>query len=464
MATVTKRASPVKVILPPSPWFVQNPSTDEAQRASDTAHETRFKFKQPGFGSRHIYDDAPFTLWDAAKSEYRNLLDGEAQWISERYKARRVLLNLPDIFIQTSSPPDPIPLTVAAAVVRFYPLDITMHTTIPQGKFYPYGTTTREDVLGYTLPLYATPTDTQCLEVIGKLKQEMSIRSVQFLPPAIIVEIHADDGRQYERKSLPAKAGGLNIMYHHSGEAFWKGQSQLSYARLTTPSHHVNDDSDYLRQTPFQLSPGVCLSSAAGPGDDFCQSTWKSTTAGVMVQRGPERRLTAANHGFGASREVFHPSPSGRRIGEIVNRWPAWDLAFVAIDPSISFNNGRYFSAPPPARLISPQELLAGDWFELDGISTGRIDMMARGRTYDHHHHDTTNQTSVSVNYAEWDVSTLYSAFGPMGGKIQEGVCGAPVVDVDGRVAGFFRFLDDSGMWASTASLESLIRQGWSIV
>lgn len=464
MITVTKRASPVKVTLPPSPWFVPSPNNDEEQGTSAVVRATRFRSRQPGFGSRHIYDDAPFTLWDTSRSVFRELHDSETKWIAERYKARRILVNLPDIFIQTSSPPIPIPLTIAAAVVRFYPLDIELHTTIPQGILVPYGTTQRQDILSYPLPLYAIPTHMQCLEVIERLKAEVSIRSVHFLPPVIIVEIQAHDGRKYDRKTLPAKAGGLNLMYHHSQEAFWGGQSQLSYARLTTPSHHVSDYADYLRQTPFQLSPGVCLGSATESANASFSSTWQATTAGVMVQRGSERRLTAANHGFKASCEVFHPSPSGRRIGEIVNRWPAWDLAFVAVDPSISFDNGRYFSAPPPTRLVAAQELMAGDWFELDGISTGRIDMMARGRMYDRPHLDSTTQSTVPVNYTEWDVSTLYSTFGAMGGLIQHGVCGAPAVDVDGRVAGFFRFLDGSGMWASTASLEFLILQGWSIV
>ena len=355
------------------------------------------------------------------------------------------------------------PLTLAAAVVRFVPPDFNLHTTIPQGKFFPYSTTTREDIVGHQLPRYAIPTESQCLQIIQVLKQEMSIRSIHFLPPLIIVELNVNDGIKYERKTLPAKAGGLNILYHHSSEAFWKGESQLSFARFTTPTLHVKDESDYLQQSPFQISPGVCLSSAGSAGTHQHQSIWQNTTAGVMIQKGSERRLTVAEHGFSATNEVFHPSPSGRHIGNIVNRWPAWDLAFVAMDPSISFNNGRYFSAPSPSRLISETELLAGDWFEVDGISTGRIDLMARGRTLNYRVPEAP-QGSAPINSLEWDLSTVYSVFGPMGGAIQEGACGAPVVDDQGRVAGFFRVVDGSGIWAATASLGFLIHQGWSIV
>lgn len=442
-----------------------NPTTDVAQKAPVAARETQFKSKQPGFGSRHIHDDAPFTLWDSVKAEFREMLPEESEWVFKKYNARRILIEYPDIFIQTDSPPDPIPLILAAAIVRFYPLDVTLHTTIPRGSFFPYSTTQREDLLGYPVHRYEIPTDNQCLEIIEKLKKETSIRSVHFLPPVIIVGLHANDGRHYGRKTLPAKAGGLNIAYHHSEEGFWKGQSQLSYARLTTPSNQVSDNSDYLEQSPFQLSLGVCLSSGLGQGNDMFKETWQSTTAGVMVQRGSERRLTVADHGFKPSQAVFHPSPSGRRIGEITTRWPAWDLAFVEIDPSISFKNARYFAAPSPTRLIvAEDELLVGDWFEVDGISTGRIDMMARGRTYNHHPDDATRQSMMPIKYQEWDVSTIYSMFGPTGGKIQEGICGAPVVDEGGRVGGFFGFLDESGLWAATASLGFLIHQGWSIV
>ena len=463
MATMTKRASPVKVTLPASPWFVASPASDEALGAPSMIRETRFKIKQPGFGSRHIHDDAPFCLWDAEKCEYRDLLLHESQWIQERYNAHQILVELPDIFIQTSSPPDPLPLTLAAAVVRFYPLDLNLHTTIPQGRFFPYGTAKKEDILGFQIPRFVIPTEFQCQQIIQKLQEEISIRSIHFLPPIIIVELNADDEKVYGTRSLPAKAGGLNIMYHHSAEPFWKGQSQLSFARITTPPRHVRDESDYLQQSPFQISPGVCLSSAASAGNQQYHSLWQMTTAGLMIQRGPERCLTVANDGFKSSHEVFHPRPSGRRIGNIVHRWPAWDLAFVAIDPSISFNNARYFSAPSPARLVTPNDLLAGDWFEIDAISTGRVDMMARGRSY-HHQAPEASQGSLPIQYVEWDISMLYSVFGALGGSVQDGVCGAPAVDEEGRVAGFFRIVDGSGLWASTASLGFLIHQGWSIV
>ena len=432
--------------------------------STNTPRQNQFRIRQPGFGSRHIHDDAPFTLWDAAKTEFRQPLDHELQWIYQRYHAHRILVELPDVLIQTSSPPDPIPLTLAGAVVRFIPLDLNLHTSIPQGKFVPYSTARREDIIGHPIPRYAIPTESQCLQILQVLKQEMSIRSVHFLPPLIIVELNADDGVIYERKSLPGKAGGLNIVYHHSTESFWDGQSQLSFARITTPTLHVKDESDYLQHSPFQISPGVCLSSAASAGTHQYQTTWQNTTAGVMIQRGLERRLTVANNGFPATNKVFHPSPSGRHIGNIVNRWPAWDLAFVAIDPSIPFNNARYFSAPSPSRLVSENELLAGDWFEVDGISAGRVDLIVRGRTFNHHHILEAPPGSLPNKNLEWDISTVYSAFGPMGGMIQDGVCGAPVVDEDGRVAGFFRFVNGSGIWAATASLGFVIDQGWSIL
>lgn len=461
MATITERASPVKVVLPSSPWFVSSSAANIPTGPTDTPRQNQFRIRQPGFGSRHIHDDAPFTLWDAAKTEFRQPLDHELEWICQRYHAHRILVELPDVFVQTSSPPDPIPLTLAGAVVRFIPPDLNLHTTIPKGKFFPYSTVKREDIIGHPIPRYAIPTESQCLHILQVLKQEMSIRSVHFLPPLIIVELNADDEVIYERKSLPGKAGGLNIVYHHSTESFWEGQSQLSLARITTPTLHVKDESDYLQHSPFQISPGVCLSSAASAA----KTTWKTTTAGVVIQRGPERWLTVANRGFPATNEVFHPSPSGRHIGNIVNRWSARDLGFVAIDSSISFNNARYFSAPSPSRLVSENELLAGDWFEVDGISTGRIDLMARGRTFNRHNFEAPPPGSLPIKYLEWDISTVYSAFGPMGGDmIQDGVCGAPVVDEQGRVAGFFRRVDGSGIWAATASLGFLIDQGWSIL
>lgn len=147
---------------------------------------------------------------------------------------------------------------------------------------------------------------------------------------------------------------------------------------LITPTSIVSDHSNYLQKSPFQLSPGVCLSSAYLTPGGLQTSQWRTITSGVMLQNGAERRMTAANHGFPDGQDVYHPHPLGRRIGQIVTRHPNWDIALLQLDPSIAFTNKRYLESPSAQRLIPVNELLFGDWFEVNGISTGRIDLCAR--------------------------------------------------------------------------------------
>ncbi len=95
-------------------------------------------------------------------------------------------------------------------------------------------------------------------------------------------------------------------------------------------------------------------------------------------------------------------------------------------------------------------------------MSTGRIDLCARslGALYP----DKGSQPEDKIPYKNWKIDLRFSAFGILGANVQDGICGAPLVDENGRVAGMFRSVDDAGMFASTASMDLLIREGWAVV
>lgn len=164
--------------------------------------------------------------------------------------------------------------------------------------------------------------------------------------------------------------------------------------------------------------------------------------------------MTAANHGFPDSQDVYHPDPLGRRIRQITTRQLDWDITLVQLDPSIAFTTARYFDAPPVQRLTPSNELLAGDWFEVDGISTGRIDLCARSISQ---YRSTTEPNSALLDAREWKIEVGFSSFGASGAAVKDGVCGAPIV---GRVAGVFRRADPSGLFAFTTALNPLIASG----
>ncbi len=462
---IVTRNSPVKISLR-KPVYVprSNPHKDQSpsQCQCQSQRPQLFTTQNPGFGSRHVHDSAPFSLWDHESAAFREPRANELDWMFATYRARAIYVHLPDIMIRTDQPPTEIPLTIGGALVRFIPEDMFL-PNIPAGSLRPYPNSQRDDLLSSPLRLYSIPSHKQCHEIIRLLELEVDIRAIHFLPPQIIVELDMTSGKKYDRHSLPPRAGGMSIQYHEANEGFWRGSSQMGYERLITPTHTIVDHSDYLFNSPHKISPGVCLASSFVMEGSLPTSKWLGTSAGLFLQRGHKRYISIANHGFPSSSEVYHPSPTGRRIGQVTDRFPAWDLAFAQLDPSIyiSVSNDHYFAAPKPSRMIRVEEIQAGDWFEVDGYSTGRLDMCARGRSYAR----PDMPEGIQANpIQDWKVEVAYSIFGAIGASVKEGICGAPVVDHNGRVAGMFGLVDQSGMWACTIGLDFFIDSGWSLI
>lgn len=45
---------------------------------------------EEGFGSRHLYDSAPFTLWDKEKQDFRHPSPIEKNWMFSCYRATAI--------------------------------------------------------------------------------------------------------------------------------------------------------------------------------------------------------------------------------------------------------------------------------------------------------------------------------------------------------------------------------------
>ncbi len=85
-------------------------------------HSPRNNWTGPrGYGGRHKLDEAPFSLWDDAKGDFRQPTTSEKSWLVTRYKASTINFQFPMIVIETADPPKPLPLTVAAVAANFVP-------------------------------------------------------------------------------------------------------------------------------------------------------------------------------------------------------------------------------------------------------------------------------------------------------------------------------------------------------
>lgn len=132
-STTVARISPIK-LTPERPGYTQTPAL-----VSHVQAISRFREIKPGFGSRHIADDAPFTLWDSTNFDFRTPIDAEWDWLRKRFNASKIVFEFPDVILTTNvPPPPPIPLTIAGCLVRFIPPDVALLTALPVGNFLPY--------------------------------------------------------------------------------------------------------------------------------------------------------------------------------------------------------------------------------------------------------------------------------------------------------------------------------------
>lgn len=77
-----------------------------------------------GFGSRHQLDRALFTLWNPVENDFRDMTVEERDWVNLAYPGVTVIShNGPSLILYTTSPPNPVPLTIAGCAAYFVPPD-----------------------------------------------------------------------------------------------------------------------------------------------------------------------------------------------------------------------------------------------------------------------------------------------------------------------------------------------------
>ena len=424
-----------------------------------------------GYGAKHRLDQAPFSLWDEEKADFRYPTDLERQWLISRFDPAGIHFQFPIVVIETDNPPRPLPLTVAAVAAKFVPSPLSPVARNANGmRIEPIedarpihfstdyaGMRGPEDPLHFTFTKWTQPPENQLQLLVKALFGFCNPRSVHILCPYLIVELHCDDRREYRSSSLPRTIGGYATIYHHDVESAFKGLS--THARQIIPDASTQDTSDYLSMVN-ELYPGVRVTSATLADNGLAPAGSMSTTAGVLLRDGHgNQRLTVANHGFLDRQDVFHPFENNAPIGEIVERWEALDIALVRLNPSVRFDNNTYFESKIPRRLLRSAEIPDGKFFSLDGMSTGVVFMQSQGLTLDF---TSRPQNSTNIPYYKM---RIYRALGSINAVPRAGVCGAAIVEDEtdeGGVAGFFQNGDDD--FSLSPCLDELIDCSWSVV
>ncbi len=435
---------------------------------------------EEGFGSRHVEDTAPFSLWDQERKEFRGPTDIEQSWIFSRYQATAIHLNWPIVIIETEYPPSPLPVTVGCVAALFVPPpNPLMGEKQPSSRYsslqylpssFEVNTSfasprVPDPVSAYKLESWKIPTRKQQEHVLEVLNPMMNIKRLNFVWPYIIVELYMDD-RVYATHSLPGRIAGCTTLYHRSELTYWQDRKPRTRERLIDPKLGIQDTTNYLEESGRSLTPGVRVSSAPLTNQGHAIIS-RSTTAGVVLRNAEGQvRLTVANHGFLESEEVFHPTTNDFKIGEISERWPAQDVALVKLDPSISFRNLHYFEAQTPLRLLRSEELQrskTGKWFSVDGMSTGLLFLFLRGVSLCQARRPSSNP--IHIDFSNWSTEHVFRLIGPAGGSAKDGIFGAAIVEDDpemGGVAGFFQFTNDEICLSPV--LNELIDGGWTLL
>ncbi|KAI9768318.1 MAG: hypothetical protein M1840_004926 [Geoglossum simile] len=171
-----------------------------------------------GYGSRHVNDVAPFTLWDEGELDFRSPTALERLWIINYYGATCVSYDYPTMTIWTPTPPNPVSLTAGCTAVIFVPPDFKeipmMGNTVYANPRLP------DPVQSISLSRRQNPSRDEVTAVLKALCRVANVHAVNFLSPFIFVELCSNDGRSYDRHSLPGRVAGHATIYHHGGTPF----------------------------------------------------------------------------------------------------------------------------------------------------------------------------------------------------------------------------------------------------
>lgn len=412
-------------------------------------------------------DTAPFTLWDEQKREFRSLTREELLWTRKEFGDGNLGQSGWFMWIETASPPQPVPLTIGCMPVYFVEIGESHFEALPRAP-YPNPRVPDPCPAALRWPAMQFPTKEQNIAVLNALKPLADVRAILYLPNWTIVELRHGDGRTYEPMSLPGVVAGRTTLYHHEEEPFYKAMKDQTRVRAIDPQEHMNknqilpqDDSNYLRNS--SLTAGCRLECGFSPPRSANEFVNCATTSGVRIRnsRG-EDALTVAHHGFLLSTEVYHPRASADKIGEVFDTRPDLDIALVSLTPAASanFTNDCYFQAEPPRMLLEGDQIKQGTWSEVDGMSSGLVSLMAYGTIFEEPKRPSGHPP---IDFRHWRPYTLSSLFGAINTAVSEGVCGAPIVTCNtGDVGGFFHLFD--GTNCISAHLDDLVAEGWQVV
>ncbi|KAK3343397.1 hypothetical protein B0T25DRAFT_554239 [Lasiosphaeria hispida] len=224
--------------------------------------------------------------------------------------------------------------------------------------------------------------------------------AMTWLHGSLIVELPEMDKDEFldRLNDLPSSIAYLpyNLEYHNGPLA---KHEQRKRVVIPTPQHaedkRAADETDYVN-LDGRFYPGSMLYSI----DDSENKAMSEVTAGVLIRKGAERRLTSAWHAWAPIYEknkdllgkdtdeakrtfrVIQGTNPGTNVGYVKERVGNTGIALIQLHDGVIFENtflGGNFSA---RRFVHSQHVKHGDKFMIDGFTTGQQDFSSNGARY----------------------------------------------------------------------------------
>ncbi|KAJ9480902.1 hypothetical protein VN97_g12621 [Penicillium thymicola] len=205
--------------------------------------------------------------------------------------------------------------------------------------------------------------------------------AISFMFSTIVVEYdEVDEDAWGERVgSLPCSFANLALELTYSNGLLanteWKRLIAPKLANLKT---FVSDDSDYVSAT-----------GSFNAGAMICSDQEGAVSAGVLVEKGSEQRLTIACHCWDREFDErlnhlgdpnrFRVLQANSRVGYVTERIDETDVELAKLDDTVAFSN-RFLDIETAAKVLIPfTGVQIGDKFFIDSFVTGRQRLLCAG-------------------------------------------------------------------------------------
>lgn len=348
-------------------------------------------------------------------------------------------------------PPKPWPMTVAGMPLRL--------TTDPDEECFKRGMVGRGGKELIDIDLRQDQFTAQILESAIRVftdKLKIAVKWVFWLGAIWIITVPAGT----DIKVVPRTIGHHVCHYQWALQTVDTGEAALE---AITPEGVIFDISRYDDMPDALLRPGIMVSSSVSnvhAEDGTTTASYKSATSGILVaDKNGEPFVTVASHCFNQDGDVYHPKPNtGTIIGKVLNTLGDTDLSIVRLKKGLRYTNETFGAPNRRASKITginpgmSPHLRIGDELTMENPFSGFCEAtyMGPGGSVEGIGKDTKIVKHVWLEIEN-------------GGEPINGSCGSAILDDEGRVVSFFRFLKSDGQTGIGVAADHLREYGYEI-